>query len=56
MPTNQLKKLSERGNMDESIMMLVQEYFGNCILRSSIDEVVSFMENYSIVVYKPYGS
>ena len=56
MLANQLKKVSEQGNMNGSIMMLVQEYFGNCILRSSVDEVVSFMENYCIMVYKPYGS
>jgi len=56
MLANRLKKASEQGNMDGSIMMLVQEYFRNCILRSSVDEAISFVENYSIVVFKPYGS
>ena len=45
-------KENEQGNMDGSVMMLVQEYFGNCALRSSIDE--DFMEHCSIVVNKPY--
>jgi len=56
MLTNQLKKVSEQGNMDGLVMTLVLEYFGNCILRSSFDEIANLMGNCFIVVYKPYGS
>lgn len=52
MLANRLKKVSDQGNMDGYVMMLVKEYFGSCTLRYSVDEVVNFMGSCSILVYK----
>ena len=41
--------------MDGSVMMLVEEYFGNWILKFLVSEVVNFKENCSIMMYKSYG-
>jgi len=54
MLAHQLKKISEQGNLDRSVVMLVHEYFGNCVFRYLIVGVVNFMENCSILVCKPY--
>ena len=56
MLAKQLKRLMSKENLEGSVVILVHGSFKNCILRSSVDDVVNFMKYCSIMMCKPYGS